>query len=274
MLNLQLLRCNPWRGVMSDLMEPQKVHLADIRHWWRESLGLLRRRAWSFSAETLAFYVLVQQVSMLPWVSLTLGLLLCQTFVLVLILTAQAADQSRKLTLTDCLSNIRSLVVYLLLMSVFYTLIFITLLVIGLYMQFNVTGSDYSHNALYLILRWLEPGVVAFEIFYACITVTLMWFFNPLMMLNALTIKDCYVLARKAQRVNDTVVFVVSFLPFFLFYLLVLTTELSVVFAVLALPVFCAMQYVSYRHVFLGLRDNQKQAVSQTLTQPVRSASK
>ena len=241
---------------MSCLFEPRKVHKSDIKDWWIETLDLFRRQPGGFLLLSVCYYFTAFNVVQLSWIALIIGLLVCQIIISATIILARNVDETRKLSIKDYLQNIKNILVYLLVMTLVYSIFFAAVIVVSLHMTIQVPANDYSGTEVFGLLSWMLPGLLFFEVLYIYMMITSLWFFNPLLVLNGLSIRDCVQLSRKAYRKNEWIVFTVSFVPFMLFYLLLLTTEFILVFIFFAYPIFCIFQYVSYRHVFLGRKEN------------------
>jgi hypothetical protein len=106
-------------------------------------------------------------------------------------------------------------------------------------------------------LRWIGPGEVAFMILFMGVIVTSGWFVAPLLALHELGTGDARALAKRAFNRNDIVILVASNLPFFAILALAALSELSLLLSLGIVPLFSIYQYVTYRHVFLGRKQNQ-----------------
>lgn len=257
---------------MSETFEPRKVSVRDIRIWLKESMELFRRKWPVFIGFTLSYFAITYVTQDLPWISLPFGLLICQIFLSLMISTANAADESRQLKWSDYIDNLKNLLVYLIVLSFLFLIIFFLSLILSIIIMnsfdFNIPHNDYSGTQIFLLFNWLMPGLLHFMILYVCIIVTSLWFLNPLVALNnSMRLGDSIRLAKRAQRLNDWVLFIASYPPFILLYLLFLTTEWSIVISFLLYPLFSIFQYVSYRHVFLGKRENSKLVARQATGQ-------
>lgn len=249
---------------MSESFEPRKVQVSDIRIWLKESLDLFRRKIFLFVGFALAFFTITYFTQQLPWIALPFGLLVCQIFVSLMISTAHAADESRAIKVSDYIDNLKNLLVYLIVLSILFLMIFFASLILSIIimntLDFNIPHNDYSETKIFMLFNWLMPGLLHFMILYVCIIVTTLWFLNPMVVLNnEFRLGNAIRLAKRGQRLNDWVVFLASYPPFILLYLLFLTTEWSILISFVLYPLFAIFQYVSYRHVFLGKRENSKQ---------------
>lgn len=79
------------------------------------------------------------------------------------------------------------------------------------------------------------------------------WFFVPLLVCARLPMAEAYVLSRRGERANQEAVFRVSLVAIGLLALVGLSGGILSLFV---LPLLGALQYVSYRDVFLGRREN------------------
>ncbi|HHH36085.1 MAG TPA: hypothetical protein ENK48_04570 [Gammaproteobacteria bacterium] len=244
---------------MSKMLEPRRVSIRDIPCWLRESWALFTRRTACFMGISVAYYLLAMSARSLPGLGLLLGILLCQVGAVLMIRLAMAADHSDALAFKPTWGMIRNVLWCLLLLTVVYLVLYVSVLLLTLtFLSPEVLpGNDYAGTALFAAFRWVLPGELAFLILYTGIVVTSLWFLTPLLALHELTLRDAMRLARRAEGRNEGVILAASYLPFLPFVLLFMYSDLSLPLSLLYVPLFAIYQYVSYRHVFLGRRDNK-----------------
>lgn len=241
---------------MGDTLEPRPVRVRDIRDWLKESADLFRRRLLFFVCLSLAFHYLAWSSRIFGVPGLVLATLICQVFVALSIFAAHAADNTRPISLRTMWITVRNIIWYLVLLTLLYVVIFVLAMFVGQYLDFNLTGVDYTAKPLYQSLRWLFMGQFAFIVILSCIVITSFWFLNPLIALHSLKLRDAIRLARRAESKNILVVFVASY-PLLLGALAIdLVSELGLFANIFLIPLFGIYQYVSYRHVFLGKKEN------------------
>jgi len=246
---------------VSGCLEPQRVSVRDIPHWARESWQLLWRRPLGFLAASLVYHGLALTSQSIPWIALLLSVLLCYMLLLVVIAGAEAADHHRALGAAQIYALLRRVVVSLSLLTVLYLCIFIVAAVLTALLFSGVTGGEQSSREPAAVLLWIEPGELSFMILYMGIIVTSSWFLAPLLALHELGLRDARALARRAFDKNDIVVLVASNVPFFTILGCALVSDVSVALSPLLVPLIAIYQYVAYRHVFLGRRQNAPQPV-------------
>ncbi len=241
---------------MPDSLEPRRVSLSDIPHWARESWQLLWRRPLGFVGASLVYHGLALSSQSIPWIALLLSVLLCYMLLLVAILGAEAADLHRRLGPVRIYAVLRRAVVCLALLAALYVSIFIIAAVITALLLPGLPAGEQPAREALAILRWVEPGELSFMILFMGTIVTSMWFLAPLLALHDLGLRDARALARRAFVKNDIVVLVASNVPFFTILGCALITEVSMLLSPLLVPLIAIFQYVAYRHVFLGRREN------------------
>jgi len=80
---------------MSESLEPERVALADVKIWLRESVALLRRKYWLYLPFSLAFFLAAHKLEMFSYLTFFAGLILCQAVLVITIEIASASDQSQ-----------------------------------------------------------------------------------------------------------------------------------------------------------------------------------
>jgi len=246
---------------MSGCLEPRRVSLRDIPHWARESWQLLWRRPLGFLAASFVYHGLALTSQSIPWLALLLSVLLCYMLLLVVIAGAEAADLHKPLGPARIYAMLRRAIVSLSLLTALYLCIFIVAAVITALLLPGAPAGEAPAQEQLAVLLWIEPGELSFMILYMGIIVTSMWFLAPLLALHELGLRDARALAKRAFDKNDLVVLVASNVPFFSILGCALITEVSVALSPLLVPLIAIYQYVAYRHVFLGRRQNAPQPV-------------
>jgi hypothetical protein len=242
---------------MSDCLEPERVSIRDIPDWARESWGLLWRRPAIFVAASLAYHLLALAAASMPWLSMLIAVLVCHIFLLVTIGFAEAADLGKSVGISRVYASVRRAILCLLLLTAAYLCIFIVAAVLAALLIGDVAGEGEAARQSLSALRWIGPGEVSFMIVYMGTIVTSSWFLAPLLALHELGTRDARALAKRAFDKNDIVILVASNVPFFVILVLASTVEASQVLSLGLLPLFAIYQYVGYRHVFLGRKQNR-----------------
>ncbi len=252
---------------MSAPLEPMQVELADVRHWQREAFALLRRRALIFTVLSGLYFYVAHILQATSWLTFFVGLLACHASVAVCIVIARDADHSRESSLVECYRGLLSAVVVLLVTSVVYTLIWFAAALIASKITLDVPVNDYTGNVGFQLLHWLSTGTMNLFVLYCCVMVAGLWFLLPLAVFHPLGLFDSLKLAKTAEQRNLLVVMMASYVPFFIFLLTFMLSEVALAMAFAAMPLFGAYTYVAYRHVFLGKRENQPQRATVSATQ-------
>lgn len=255
---------------MSQPFEPDKAEWSDIPGWVTEARDLVRRRWILFSVIT-CLHILVSVLTRdMGYLTLTLGVVITQCFLVVLIEAAKASDDSTRLPIKACLDQLQRLALNFVVLAIVCTLMALAALMVGSLLAPKVPAVDYSESSVYLAIQWLTPGVARFFFIYAVVTIWGMWFLYPLLTFTELSLREAAVLAKVADRRSDYVFLVISFVPLFVFVLLLLITEIALVAGTLFLPFYAALQYVSFRHIFMRRKSNSPAKV---LSAVQRSAS-
>ena len=242
---------------MPACLEPERVSIRDIPDWARESWGLLRRRPAGFVAASVAYHLLALAAGSLSYLSMPVAILVCHIFLLITIGLAEAADLGHGPGLLTTYAKLRKSILCLLAFTALYVCIFFVAAVIAALLLADVAGAGGASRQPLAALRWIGPGEVSFMILYMGTIVTSSWFLAPLLALHDLATGDSRALARRAFRKNDIVILVASNLPFFAILVLASISEFSQLLSLGLVPLFAIYQYVSYRQVFLGRKQNQ-----------------
>ena len=241
---------------MSQPLEPGYARVEDIPDWAREAWGLLWRRPLAFFAVSAAYHGIAFSGSSIAFVSLLIPVLVCQAVTLILIRHAEAADHATRVSLQAVYATLRRLILGLLLFTLICVAIFVVAVLAAVLLAPEAPAGETGAAEVFPLYRWLWPGTVSFLVLYTGTIMTFTWFLFPLLALNELAIGEARALARRAMRRNEKVVVIASALPFLLLVLLGLMSEVSYLLSIPAVPLYAAFQYVSYRHVFLGRKQN------------------
>jgi hypothetical protein len=189
------------------------------------------------------------------------AILVCHISLLIMIGLAEAADLGKTIALLQIYSRVRKAILCLLAFSALYICIFLVAALLAALLLGEVAGGGGASRQPIAVLRWIGPGEVSFMILYMGTIVTSSWFLSPLLALHELGTGDSRALARRAFDKNDVVILVASNLPFFTILVLASISAFNQLLSLLLVPLFSIYQYVSYRHVFLGRKQNQPVAV-------------
>jgi len=241
---------------MTDSLEPEKVTLSDVRIWLRESMALLRRKYWLYLPFSLCFFLAAHKLQMFSYITFFAGLILCQAVLAITIEIASASDHSQPVSAQRCYQALLNSVITVLLLSAFYVLMWVIAARVASFLIVDdLLGIDSGPPAI-SYLQWLYPGTISLFVVYIGVMITTLWFLLPLTVFHKLSLIDTMKLAKRGEQKNFVVIVVASYLPFSAFFVLFMFSELALVVAVACLPLFGIYLYVSYRHVYLGRRDN------------------
>lgn len=254
---------------MNQQLEPGRADVADISDWIRQGKALVHRRWLLFLSLTAAHIMLSYVTRQMGYLTVPLGLLVTQSCYIILLLAARYSDESKSLHSGEIVALLQRLVGYCLIISLISTAFIMLALLFGTFMSPALPSRDYSQSPVFLSINWLAPGVVRFFFLYATFTIAGVWFIFPILAYLPLTLKESYLLARRAERKNQVVMMVVGYSPMFAFVLLLLISEASLLAGTVFLPYFVAVQYVAYRQIFLHRRSNSPARV---LSGAVRTA--
>lgn len=249
---------------MNPSLEPESVALSDVRIWLRESMALLRRRYWVYLPMSLGLFFLAFKLQMFSYVTFFAGLVLCQAVIAVTIELASATDNSQPVSAVRCYQALLNSVVTVLLLSAFYLLMWLVAARVASFLIVDdLLGMESGPPAI-SFLQWLYPGTISLFVVYIGVMITTLWFLLPLTVFHKLGLIDAMKLAKRGEQKNFAVIILASYAPFSAFFLLFMFSELALVVAVPGLPLFGIYLYVSYRHVYLGRRDNAPVPVRQS----------
>jgi hypothetical protein len=256
---------------MAESLEPEKVELSDVRVWLRESVALMRRKYWLYVPFSLLFFYVAFKLQMANYLTFFAALILCQAVLAITIEIASACDHSQPVSAIRCYQAVLNSVVTVLLLSMFYVLMWIVAARVAEFLFVDdVLGIETGPPAI-SYLQWLYPGTISLFIVYIGIMITTMWFLLPLTVFHKLGMLDTMKLAKRGEQKNFVVVVVASYVPFSVFFLLFMVSELALIVAIGGLPLFGIYMYVSYRHVYLGRRDNVPVPARQQQAAPAAS---
>ncbi|HKB59920.1 MAG TPA: hypothetical protein VKC56_07750 [Gallionellaceae bacterium] len=244
---------------MDNYFGPRRVSIRDVPGWLREAWLLFLRKPVSFVVLALVFYFLSYASRSLGPFFLLFALLLAQIFLYIGIVIAEAADESRRVPHKPTYAMIRNVLwIQIILAFVFMVLFFMSVLV-GMAIAAKLPPvANVTESELFHVLHWMWPGKIAFLSLYFGLIILSLWFLSPLLALHEMGLRDALKLAKRAERMNEEVMLVGSHLPFIVFSLSMSFLpgfSLLLVFALFIL--FAPYQYVVYRHVFLGRKQNQ-----------------
>lgn len=257
---------------MNHSLEPTSVHLADVRVWLRESVSLLGRKYWVYLPLSLGFFFIAFKLQMFSYVTFFAGLVLCQACIAISIEIASASDNSRPISAGRCYRALLNSVFTILMLSFFYVLMWVVAARVASFLIVDdLLGIDSGPPAI-SYLQWLYPGTISLFVVYIGVMITTLWFLLPLTVFHKLGFIDSLKLAKRGEQKNFAVIIFASYLPFSVFFLLFMFSELALVVAVAGLPLFGIYLYVSYRHVYLGRRDNAPVKLQSRAVASVHSA--
>lgn len=253
-------RIFPPRGLrLENHFGPRRVSIRDVPGWLREAWLLFLRRPVAFVALALGYYFLSYASRTLGAFFLLFALLLCQIFLYVGIVVAEAADGSKPVLHRPTYAMIRNVLWIQLILACAFTLLFFLSLLVGMAIASKLPPPMHEGppSALFTYLKWMWPGKIAFLSLYFGMIILSLWFLSPLLALHEMGLRAALALARRAERMNEQVLLVASHMPFMLFSLAMsFLPGLSLVVAFALFTLFAPYQYVVYRHIFLGRKDN------------------
>ena len=256
---------------MNNPLEPIRVEFSDILVWMKESLLLFRRRPVVFLVISVVFFFVCHKIRITGFLTFFIALLLCQVSLVISIVVARCADESRPLTLNIWYRSLLNSIVPVLLCSAFYVLLWVIASQLASMLFLDEVVSESSMPPPIAALQWLYPGTISLFIVYIGIMVTTMWFLLPLSVFHRMGFVDLVLFAKQGERKNFPVIAAASYLPFMVFFVLFVFSELALVVAVVALPLFAIYMYVSFRHVYMGRKESQPTKVAAVDAVPVES---
>lgn len=252
---------------MSNELQPQRVEIADVRMWMSESLAIFRRKPLRFLVVSLMFFFICFKLGMTSYLTFLMGLFLCQLCLVLSIELARGVDESKPVSVNRCYAAIQNSVLTTVLFAMFFVLMWVVAAKAAMLFSFEQASADVSGPPPIAFLQWLYPGTVGLFVVYIGVMVTTLWFLLPLSTFHKIGFIDGLKLAKQGERINFLVIIVASYAPFFVFFGLFMVSELALVVAIGCVPLFGIYLYVSYRHVYLGRRENQPAAVSNVVAE-------
>ena len=248
-----------------------QVEFADILVWLKESGLIFRRRPVVFLVISVAFFVLCHKVRISGYLTFFIALILCQAAVVACIVVARGADESKTLTLNIWYQSLFNAVTTVVLCSAFYVLLWVIAARLASMLMLDEVVSESSVPPPIASLQWLYDGTISLFVIYIGVMVTTMWFLLPLSIFHKLGFIDSVMFAKQGERINFPVIAAASYLPFMVFFILFVFSELALVVAVAALPLFAIYMYVSFRHVYMGRKESQPEKVKSVEAVPAES---
>ncbi len=222
---------------------------------------VFRRRPVLFLVVSLVFYFACYKMRITGWISFFIALLMCQIALVVCIVIARGADESRSLSVNLWYQSLLNSIAPVVVLSGFYVLLWVVAAKVASLLLLDSVLSESDAPPAIEILQWLYPGTISFFVVYIGVMVTTMWFLLPITIFHKLGFIDAIKFAKQGERINFPVIAAASYLPFMTFFVLFVFSELALVVAVLALPLFAIYMYVSFRHVYMGRKESEPQTV-------------
>jgi len=221
----------------------------------KETALLFRRKPIIFSLLSLAFFGLCYLLNIDSHITFFIALVMCKLSLVLGIVIARCADESRKISIKLCYASVINSVVPILILSAIYLLLW---LIAALFvLSFGDVIAEPTPPPPIAVLQWLNLGTFALIVVYMGIMISTMWFLIPLVIFYKLGFVDSVKFARYGERKNFMVIYAASYLPFMVFFVMYALSELSLVMAVAALPLFSIYLYVSFRHVYMGRKESE-----------------
>lgn len=246
---------------MSNHLQPDRVEIRDVWIWAQQALGLYLRRPVLFTLLSLTFFYICHVLVMTRYHTFFVGLVLCQALLAIVIELGHTIDQSKPVSLNRCYLAMKNTIVAILCLALFFVLMWVIAAKVADMFVVESSFVEGLEVAPIAFLQWLYPGTVGVFVVYIGIMVSTMWFLLPLLVFASLSFIEAMRLAKQGERINFLVVVVASYTPFFLFFILFLFSELALVVAIAGLPWFGLYLYVSFRHVYMGRKENAPEVV-------------
>ena len=204
---------------------------------------VFRRRPVLFLVVSLVFYFACYKMRITGWISFFIALLMCQIALVVCIVIARGADESRSLSVNLWYQSLLNSIAPVVVLSGFYVLLWVVAAKVASLLLLDSVLSESDAPPAIEILQWLYPGTISFFVVYIGVMVTTMWFLLPITIFHKLGFIDAIKFAKQGERMNFPVIAAASYLPFMTFFVLFVFSELALVVAVLALPLFAIYMY-------------------------------
>jgi len=195
------------------------------------------------------------------FVSFFVALLLCLFSIVVCIVIARGADESRSLSVNIWYQSLLNSFLTLFLFAAFFVLLWVVAAKVADMLMLDEVIPEETAPPPIQVLQWLYPGTVSLFVVYIGIMVTTMWFLLPLSAFHKLSLTDAVKFAKSGERMNFAVIAAASYLPFMAFFILFVFSELALVVAIIGLPMFSIYQYVSFRHVYMNRKESEPRRV-------------
>ncbi|OED39477.1 hypothetical protein AB833_15340 [Chromatiales bacterium (ex Bugula neritina AB1)] len=254
-------------GVMSNLLDPISVELADVPVWMREALAIFRRRPALFLVISVVYFFICLKLRMSGYLTFMAGLVLCQVFLVIFIALARTVDESLPVSLNRCYEGLKNSVATTVVCGCLYVVMWIVAARLASMMVADDGLVSSTAPPAIDALQWLYPGTIGLFVVYIGVMITTMWFLLPLTVFHELGPVESVKLAKRGEQKNFLVVAAASYLPFFVFFAIFMFSELALVLAVAGLPMMGIYLYVSYRHVYLGKRENAPERVTSVVAE-------
>ncbi|MEM7258611.1 MAG: hypothetical protein AAF404_14630 [Pseudomonadota bacterium] len=246
---------------MSNQLHPVSVEMRDVWSWAIQAVGLYRRKPIMFTALSVGFFYCAHLLAMTGYLTFFVGLVLCQGVLVLNIELGRTVDESKPVSLNRCYVAMQKSIVAMLLLALFYVLMWVIAAQVATMFAMESSLAQSFDVAPISFLQWLYPGTVGLFVVYIGIMVSTMWFLLPVLVFVNLGFTESMRLAKQGERINFLVVVVASYTPFFLFFILFLFSELALVVAIVGLPWFALYLFVSFRHVYMGRKENAPEVV-------------
>ena len=146
---------------MNNPLEPIRVEFPDILVWMKESMLLFRRRPILFLVISIVFFFVCYKVRITGFLTFFIALLLCQVSLVVSIVIARCADESRPLTLNIWYHSLLNTIVPVLICSAFYVLLWVLASRLASMLFLDELVSESSVPPPIDVLQWLYPGTIS-----------------------------------------------------------------------------------------------------------------
>jgi len=158
---------------------------------------LFRRRPVVFLAVSLLFFFACYKMQITGYLTFFVALLMCQISIVVCIVIARCADESRKQTLNLWYQSLLNSIVVAVLLSAFYLLLWVIAAKVASMLMLDDIVSETSVPPPIAFLQWLYPGTISLFVVYIGVMVTTMWFLLPLSVFYKLGFVDAVLFAKQ-----------------------------------------------------------------------------
>jgi len=246
---------------MSEQLEPGKAELEDVPDWLWSAHALVWRRWRVFLTLTVLYFGLSLLTQSIGYWALPLGFIVALAFVMIGILAAKHADDCISFDIQSLIPLLQKNIDRIVVLSLLVTVITFAALALGSWLLPvlpEAMGNSIVETPAFLerLITWLAPGSMRFFIVVLSVTISGMWFLLPLCVFHSLSMLECALLSKRAETLNLSVILLVGYTPLMGTILILLLHDIGYVFITVAFPYFAAVQYVSYRHVFMRRKQN------------------